>query len=83
LIYINEYTQPLIILMVATLSTPFDIVLVATAVALNTVFKLANSFFKVLAPDIGWRVLMASVTGVTLVVIEHMAGNTTRCVIAV
>ncbi len=75
--------QSSVILTTVSLSTPFDIVFIATTVTLNAVFKLPNSFFKMFAPDIGWRVFMASITGVTLVVIEHMAGDATDRVIAV
>ncbi len=75
--------QSSVIFTTVSLSTPFDIVFIATTVTLNAVFKLPNAFFKVFAPNIGWRVLMASITGVPLVVIQYMAGDTTGRVITV
>ena len=73
--------------MLALLSLPFfftfDVVLVGASVAFHTVVKLANALFNVFAPDIGWRVFMAAITGVPLVVVAHMASGASGCVIAV
>ena len=60
-----------------------DVMFIGTAVALNTVVKFADAFLDVLAPDIDGRVFMASVAGVTPVVVAHMAGHAGRIVVLI
>lgn len=43
--------------------------------AADTVFKIADAFFKMFAPDFGRRVFMASVTRVRRIDIVYMAGD--------
>ena len=60
-----------------------NVMFVGIAVALDTVVKVTDSFFDMLAPNIRRRVFVATITGVTAVVVAHMAGDAARIVIAV
>ena len=73
------------LLAVATLPTfaAFDVVLIGALVAFGAIVELANAFFDVFAPNVLLRMFMASVAGGAAVVVAHMAGDTTRVVIAV
>ena len=78
-IVITPVASPLPTASFATL----NIVLVSAAVALHTIVELTYSFFNVLPPDVGWRVLVAPIAGVAAVIITYMAGHTRGGVVAV
>ena len=59
------------------------VVFVGAAVTLNAIFEIANSFFNMLAANAFGSVLMATVTGVTAVVVAYVAGYAARVVVAV
>ena len=52
-----------------------NVMFVGIAVALDTVVKVTDSFFDMLAPNIRRRVFVATITCVTAVVVAHMAGD--------
>lgn len=53
-----------------------NIVLIGTAVALDTIIKIFDAFFAMFAAYILGRVLMASVAGIALIVVIDMACRT-------
>lgn len=53
-------------------STP-DVMLIAIAVALNTIVEIADAFFDMLAANAVWCVLVAAIAGITPV---PMGGGT-------
>lgn len=65
------------------LAATFDVVLVRTAMAFGTFFKVADAFFDVFAPDVVLRVLVAAIAGGLAVVISHMAGDAARVMVAI
>ncbi len=60
-----------------------NVMLIATTMALNTIVELADAFLDVLLADVGWRVLMASVTGIAAIVVAGVAGHTTGVVVTI
>ena len=58
-----------------------NVVFISTSVTLNTVVEMADALPDVLPTDTCRRVFVATVAGVTTVVILHMAGHTTCVVI--
>ena len=57
------------------------VMFISTSVTLNTVVEIADALLDMLPTDTCRRVFVATVAGVTTVVIAHMAGHTTRVVI--
>lgn len=80
---VNSVLLTLVAVSLFALCATFDIVLIAAAVTLGTVIKLANALFYVFAPDVGRRVFVAAITGVAAIVIAYMAGHTTGGVVLV
>jgi hypothetical protein len=66
-----------------TTPTFLDVVFIRTAVTFDTLIKLPDTFFNMLAADIGRRMLMTSIAGIATVIIIHMAGSATCLVVAV
>ena len=60
-----------------------DVVLVSVLVAFGAVAVVADALLDVLAPDLLGRMLMTAVTGITAVVIAHVAGRAFHVVIPV
>jgi len=59
------------------------VMFIAAAMAFDTIVELADAFLNVLLPDVVWRVLMASVTGIAAKVVAGMAGHTTCVVVTI
>ena len=57
--------------------------LIGTAVALNTIVKLADAFFDMLAPDVGQCVFVTAITGVAAVVVANMASRADSVMVTV
>lgn len=56
---------------------------IGASVTFNAILETADSFLDVLTPNLRWRMFVTAVTGVTTVVVAHMAGRTLGRVIAV
>ena len=59
-----------------------DVMFITATMALNTIVEAADAFLDVLV-DIGWRVLMASVTGIAAIVVAGVTGHTARVVLTI
>ena len=59
--------------------TLFTSLAIGAAVATHTVIQITDTLIRVLAQNVGHRVLVAAVAGVAAVVVVHMAGHA-RCV---
>lgn len=60
-----------------------DVMFITATMALNTIVEAADAFLDVLVADIGWRVLMASVTGIAAIVVAGVTGHTARVVLTI
>ena len=56
---------------------------VGTAVTLNAIVKLADAFLYVLAPDVGQRVFVTAIAGVTAVIVASMASGAGNVMVAI
>ena len=75
--------MPVLALALAPSFASLDVMFVGTAVAFNTVVKFADAFLDVLAPDVGQRVFMTAIAGVTAVIVASMASRTGNVVVAI
>ena len=67
----------------ASFSAPANVMLIGTAVAFNAVVEVADAFFDMLAANAGKRIFVTAVTGVTAVIVAHMASCTARIVVVI
>lgn len=64
--------------------TPASLVFTAgTAVALDAILQVDDTFFVVFAPDVGGRVLVTPITGVATVVVADVAGDASGVVVPI
>ena len=54
-----------------------------TAVTLDAIIEIANAFFDMLTAYVVWRVFVATIAGISLVVVACMASHTTGIVVTI
>lgn len=60
-----------------------DVILIGIAVALDAIVVFADAFLNVLAANVARCVIVASIAGVTLVVIAYVTGHTENIVVTI
>ena len=64
-------------------STTADVIFVRTAMALDAIAVITNTFLDVIASNVVRCVLVAAIAGVAPVIVAHMAGHATGIVVLV